>query len=101
MQAFECHGLWTLPNTQVPPVAGTLRVSDDGELRLSLIGSLGPPDGLHQPKEYPIILGSVDGPVGNQVTLTGCSITRSRFGSSTEVREEYLAIRSPKENRRV
>ena len=27
MQAFECHGLWFLPDTEAPPVAGTLRVS--------------------------------------------------------------------------
>jgi hypothetical protein len=93
MQAFECHGLWSLPETDAAPTAGTLRVSSSGELRLSLIGSLGPPLGFHQTQEHPIILGSVDGPLGNDVTLTGCHVIRSRSGSFAEVREEYRAER--------
>jgi hypothetical protein len=93
MQAFECHGLWTLPDAEAPPVAGTLRVSPGGELRLSVIGSLGPPDGFHQTKEHPVILGSVDGPLGNNVTLAGCYVSRSSIGSFADMREEYRAQR--------
>jgi hypothetical protein len=93
MQAFECQGLWTLPDTEAPPVAGTLRVSPGGDLRLSVIGSLGPPEGSNRRKEHPVILGSVDGPLGNNVTLAGCYVTRSRFGSFAGVREEYRAQR--------
>lgn len=93
MQAFECNGLWTLPDTEAPPVAGTLRVSPGGDLGLSVIGSLGPPGRFHQPKEHPVILGSVDGPLGNNVTLASCYVTRSNFGFSAGVREEYCAQR--------
>jgi hypothetical protein len=93
MPAFECHGLWTLPDTNAPPAAGTLRVSSGGDLRLSLIGSLGPRKGFHQIKEYPVILGSVDGPLGNDVTLARCYVTRSKFGTFADVREEYRAER--------
>lgn len=93
MQAFECHGLWTLPESDVPPAAGTLHVSSGCDLRLSLIGSLGPPEGFDQNKEHAVILGTVDGPLGNKVTLAGCYVTRSSFGSHVDVREEYRAQR--------
>lgn len=93
MQAFECHGLWNLPETEAPPVAGTLRVSSSGELRLSLIGSLGQPKGFLQAKEHPVVLGSVDGPHGNDVTLVNCFVTHSQSGSFEGVREEYHAQR--------
>jgi hypothetical protein len=91
MQAFECQGLWTLPDTETPPVAGTLRVSSGGELRLSVIGSLGPPKGFQEVKVHPVILGSVNGPLGNKVTLSTCYVTSSQFGSFADVREEYRA----------
>jgi ApeA N-terminal domain 1 len=93
MQPFECQGLWTLPDTEAPPVAGTLHVSSSGELRLALIGSLAPSRGLQPGKDHPVILGSVDGPLDNEVTLTGCYLTRSKVGSFADVREEYRAHR--------
>ena len=92
MQAFESHGLWSLPDSEAPPVAGTLRVSSSGELRLSLIGSLGAVE-PQQTKEHPVILGEVDGPLGNSVTLVGCRLTGSKFGSVPGVWEEYRAQR--------
>ncbi len=93
MQAFECLGLWFLPDTDAPPVAGTLRVSSSGGLRLSLIGSLCYSNAFNQAKEHSIILGSVDGPLGNDITLTSCYLTRSQFGSFVDAREEYRAQR--------
>ncbi len=93
MQAFECRGLWTLPDLGTPGVPGMLHVSDDGEMRLALMGSLGPLKGLHEPKNHAIIIGSVDGPFGNDVTLTDCYNTSSQFGSFAGVREEYRARR--------
>jgi hypothetical protein len=93
MQAFECHGLWNLPDTEASPVAGTLRVSSDGELRLSVMRSLGLPKGPRETKGHPIILGLVDASLGNNVTLAHCYVTRSQFGPSASVREEYLAQR--------
>jgi hypothetical protein len=93
MQAFECRGLWTLPDTDAPPVAGTLYVSSTGELRLSVMGSLGPAKEFHGVKEHAIVLGSVDGPFGNNVTLASCYVTRSQFGSFAGMREEYRAQR--------
>lgn len=93
MQAFECHGLWMLPESDGRPAAGTLRVSPGGDLRLSLIGSLGPREGVNQNKQHAVILGSVDGPFGNKVTLADCYVTRSSFGSHADMREEYRAHR--------
>ncbi len=94
MQAFECHGLWTLPNQETPPVAGTLRVSSNGELRLSVIGSLGCSAEGHGERQHPIILGSVEGPLGNKVTLTDSFPTKLRSDLFAEVRsEQYLAQR--------
>jgi hypothetical protein len=93
MQAFECQGLWTLPDTDAAPVAGTLRVSRGGDLRLSVIGSLGVREGLHRTTEHSVILGSVDGPFGNNVTLTGCIVTRSKSGSFAGIRQEFHAAR--------
>jgi hypothetical protein len=88
MQAFECHGLWYLPNTETPPAAGTLRVSADGELRLFVMGSLGSSKAPLEVKEHAVILGSVDGRLGNNVTLARCYVTRSQFGSFACLREE-------------
>lgn len=93
MQAFECKGLWMLPDADMPSVGGTLRVSSDGELQLSVIGSLGSRGGPGQAKEHRVILGTVEGPIGNQVTLTDCILVRSSFGSSLGVQEEYGAQR--------
>jgi hypothetical protein len=94
MQAFESLGLWNLPDTSAPPVVGNLRVSSTGEIRLSLMGSLAPPLASHEVKELPVILGSVeDGSLGNDVTLTGCLVTRKTFGSHAGVREEYRVQR--------
>ena len=41
MKAFECTGQWWLPDDEQHGVAGTLKVSQSGELRLRLFGSLG------------------------------------------------------------
>jgi hypothetical protein len=43
MQPIECNGLWWLPDNEGDRVGGTLRVSGNGELRLSLMGALGTP----------------------------------------------------------
>src|SRR5262249_49760054 len=90
MQAFECTGLWWLPEGETPPVAGTLRVSPGGDLSLALIGSLGAPVWPIGTKQHRIILGSVDqSPAGNNLTLTSCLVNRFRTGSFAGVREEY------------
>ena len=93
MKAFECTGYWCLPGEK-NAVAGTLHVSSDGDLRLALIGSLGAGGGGHANKSHMIILGSVDNsPRGNEVTLTGCVLTRATIGSFHMAREEYRASR--------
>ncbi len=88
MLPFECSGHWHSPG--LPPVAGTLRVSEDGRMLLSLIGSLGSP-GLNQEKRNTLILGVVDGSLGPEVTLTNCFAVGSNWGTSTGPREEYRA----------
>ena len=93
MEPFECSGHWYLPDAGESPVPGILRVTGRGEMRLSLIGSLGPNDKMQGEKRFPIILGSVDGPLGSVITLVTCFRTRARFGSFASVREEYLAHR--------
>jgi hypothetical protein len=93
MEAFECTGLWWLPGQEADRVSGTLKVSSSGNLHLSLVGALGPvsPAGS---KVHQIILGSVDkSPSGNDVTLAGCMLTGSTFGSFAGMRERYHASR--------
>ena len=93
MNAFECTGFWCLPGGGTP-VAGTLHVSSDGDLRLSLIGALGAERQGFANKAHKIILGSVDkSPCGNDVTLTECILTRASLGTYHKTREDYLASR--------
>ena len=93
MKAFECAGFWCLPG-DATLVAGTLFVSSDGDLRLSLFGSLGTERDPFSNKDHKIILGSVDkSPRGNAVTLTGCMLTQTNVRSHHGTREEYRADR--------
>jgi hypothetical protein len=93
MEAMECTGLWWLPGQENQCVAGTLTLSESGNLHLFLTGALGPESPLVS-KAHPIILGSVDkGPMGNNVTLVGCMFTGSTFGSFAGTRETYHASR--------
>jgi len=93
MKAFECTGFWCLPGED-NAVAGTLHVSGDGDLRLSLIGSLGRETQGFATKTHKIIHGSVDkSPQGNALTLTGCVLTSTNFGTYYGAREEYRASR--------
>jgi hypothetical protein len=95
MKAFECTGFWCLPGENSPVVAGTLYVSNDGDLRLSLIGALGEEGHAFTNKSHKIILGSVDtSPRGNAVTLRNCVLSASSMGSYHGSREEYQASRS-------
>lgn len=94
MQAFECTGQWWLPDKENEYVAGILKVSESGDLRLRLVGSLGQAE-MFKSKEYPIILGWVDkSPFGDMVTLSGCMRTSSTVGSATSTREKYHASRA-------
>ncbi len=94
MKEYECTGFWCLPGNDQSLVAGTLQVGSDGDLRLSLIGQLGAAGEAPLRKDHRVVLGSVDGaPHGNDVTLTGCVLTRSHMGSFHGVREEYRASR--------
>ena len=94
MQPFECTGQWWLPDKEKECAAGTLQVSESGDLRLRVIGSLGPP-AVSKSNGYPVILGSVDKcPFGDIVTLSGCMLGGSSIGSSTSTRENYHASRA-------
>jgi hypothetical protein len=94
MDAFECNGRWWLPGGEQSSVAGTLKVSENGEMRLSVIGSLGAVKHALAEKSHPIILGSVDkGPKGNEVTLKESFRTGATYGSFKDVREAYHAGR--------
>ncbi len=94
MQAFECTGQWWLPDREKEPAAGILKVSESGDLRLRLVGSLGPA-GMFNSKGYPTILGWVDkSPFGDIVTLSGCILSGSTIGSPTSTRENYHASRA-------
>jgi hypothetical protein len=93
MEAIECTGLWWLPGKQNEQVAGTLTISESGNLHLSLIGTLGP-NIPSRSKSFQIILGSVDkSPGGNSVTLVWCMLTGAMFGSFAGEREQYHATR--------
>src|SRR5688572_14510200 len=97
MKAFECTGRWWLPDDEQHDVTGTLKVSQSGELRLWLVGSLGAP-ARFQSKSHSVILGWVDkSPLGDKVTLAGCMLGGSSFGfseaSGEATRENYHAAR--------
>ncbi len=94
MQAFECTGEWWLPDKEKECAAGTLKVSESGNLRLWLVGSLGPAEMLVS-KGHPVILGSVDkSPFGSIVTLSGCMWGGANVGSAAKTRENYRASRA-------
>jgi hypothetical protein len=94
MQAFECTGQWWLPNDESHGAAGTLKVSQSGDLRLWLVGGLGPVAPFKS-KNHPVILGWVDkSPPGNVVTLHGCALGGSTVGSGSDTRENYYAARA-------
>ena len=89
MKAFVCTGFWCLPGQDDRLVTGTLHVSRNGDLRLSLIGTLGEKEQGELGKVHRIVLGSVDdSPRGNAVTLTGCTLMGASFGSYHGGREE-------------
>ncbi len=94
MRAFECTGQWWLPDQEEECAAGTLHVSESGDLRLRLVGSLGSAD-MFDSNAYPLILGLVDKcPFGDIVTLSGCILHGSALGSATKTRENYHASRA-------
>ncbi|OWK36695.1 HEPN domain-containing protein [Fimbriiglobus ruber] len=94
MKKFECTGFWWIPEREDYSVAGTLHVSNDGELRLSLIGLIGSEE-TFSGKNRQIVLGSVDNsPSGTAVTLTGCFLTSTSAFSATGSREDYRASRA-------
>src|ERR1022692_1919832 len=95
MKAFICTGFWCLPEKDDRLVSGTLPVSRNGDLRLSLFGTLGEREHGESGKAHRIILGSVDNsPWGNAVSLTGCVLMGNSIGSYHEGREEYRSIRA-------
>ena len=94
MRAFECTGEWWLPGEQKECAAGTLKVSESGNLRLWLFGSLGPAETFKN-KQYPVILGWVDKcPFGEVITLSGCTLGGFSGGLATKTRENYRAGRA-------
>ncbi len=94
MKAFECSGQWWLPDDDARRVAGTLKISQDGALRLWLIGALGQVS-LSQSKAHAVILGWVDkSPFGHTVTLSGCMLGGSSFSSAIPTQENYHASRA-------
>jgi hypothetical protein len=89
MEAQECGGLWWLPGSE-ERVAGILKISPSGSMKLSLLGRLGPDVAFRPEKRHPIILGSVSrSPKGNDITLTGSFLVGSTIGSFLHSREEY------------
>jgi hypothetical protein len=94
MQAVEFTGQWWLPDKENERVAGTLTVSESGNLRLWLVGSLGQAE-ISKSKGHPIILGWVDkSPFGDILTLTGCVLGGSTTGLPASTRENYHASRA-------
>src|SRR5262245_20283367 len=93
MRAFECTGRWWLPGDEQHGVAGTLNVSQSGDLRLHLLSSLGTAPDIHS-KRHSVILGWVEKtPLGDKVTLADCMLSGSSFGSHEATREKYLSAR--------
>jgi hypothetical protein len=94
MRAFNCNGVWWLPESPSDRVAGTLRFSDDGFVELSLMGTLGESTASLEGRTVPVILGLVwDCPLGREVTLKDCLLKSLHSGSRVPPREEYFAGR--------
>jgi hypothetical protein len=94
MEAFECTGQWWLPDREKDCAAGTLKVSQSGDLRLRLVGALERVEMIRS-KGHPIILGWVDkSPAGDNITLSGCTMSGRTFGSATNTRENYRVSRA-------
>src|SRR4051812_1032795 len=95
MKPFESTGFWCLPEQPDTLAAGTLHVSSSGELRLVLIGELAGDAGDAPGKRHRVIHGSVsESPRGDAVTLHGCVLSGSSFGSYHGQREEYRVGRA-------
>jgi hypothetical protein len=91
MQPFECTGQWWLPNDDAHGVAGTLKVSQGGALRLWLVGALGEVSPFRS-KAHPVILGWVDkSPAGDIVTLRDCPVGGSTVRPGRTTLENYHA----------
>jgi hypothetical protein len=89
---MECSGHWWLPGDEKNQVGGTLYVSSNGGLRLSLLGSLGnsTPGSMPFNKDHGIILGLVDkSPNGHYVTLTESFLLGLSSAFSLNQRESY------------
>ena len=92
MQAFECTGLWWLPQFEEDQIAGTLSVSANGNLKLALVDSLGHADDPLSQRVHPIIVGSVETcPLGNDITLTHCIPAGKSIGPFLGAKESYHA----------
>jgi hypothetical protein len=92
MQSFNCNGIWWLPANPSKRVAGSLRFSADKGVDLSLAGAFGDYPTTLESREIDVILGLIwDCSLGKVVTLKGCLLKSSHFGSHTIAREDYSA----------
>ena len=89
MRAFDCNGLWWLPENPSEKVAGTLHFSEEADIALALSGIIGEAGGAGK-KTIPIILGVLyDCPFGSDATLRNCWVKTLHMGSHGLTREEY------------
>ena len=89
MQAFDCNGIWWLPDNPSEKVAGTLHYSEDTGVALTLSGVIGEIGGPGK-KIIPIVLGVLyDCPLGSDATLRNCWVKTLHMGSPGFTREDY------------
>jgi hypothetical protein len=96
MEDREYSGLWWLPSTE-DRVGGTLTISKQGDIHLSLIGSLGKARrSSSKIKVHPVILGFPT--KGKSISLFDCRVTRTEThwesGIAEIVVEQYEADRA-------
>ncbi|MBA4065166.1 MAG: hypothetical protein C0501_15910 [Isosphaera sp.] len=103
MTPFECQGYWWVPGQEDAECPGTLRCDDSGELRLSLLGALGPTvPALGLDHDLPLVFGTIVRPggvnsavpSGELVTLRDCFETKYSFGSTGKATQELFAHRA-------
>lgn len=103
MKGWQAQGLWWLPETPGKRVFGTLTCDNEGELRLSLLGSftggaltdLGNAL-LGTPRQFAAILGvATKEGTDKEITLRDCFVSRQSYSSGElGAKQEFIAHRA-------
>jgi hypothetical protein len=95
-ESFQCLGMWWEPGRETEVRSGELRFDPHSGISLTLVGESALPRELRADNAlstYAILLGRVvDCPLGDVVTLTGCTATRAVHSLFGSLGTEALAV---------